>query len=294
LAAKYHYPGAREERRDLRKVAQYVATTLQPRRVRKEYEQAVVQYLTERYGDAVKDLGSEVTVLRVLNAVWESVLHSEAVNPFNLLAELRLPLYLTTNLHHFLTLAIAGCCKVQPHAGNTMPEKAPRNRIFADEERILGEEEDLDDRKFALNKDRPLVYHLFGRIDSPETMVLTEDDHFRFLLLFHGKWARLPSIVRTRISDSALLFLGFDLAEWEFRSVFRALLEIAGSDVLRENTHVAVQINVDDDTIMDPERAQNYLVEYFKQISVKPYVFMGSAQEFLAALTKHLKDAGLA
>jgi|WetSurMetagenome_2_1015567.scaffolds.fasta_scaffold01787_7 hypothetical protein len=293
LASKYHYPGAREERRDLRKVAQYVATTREPRRVRREYEQAVVQYLSERYGDAVKDLGSEVTVLRVLNAVWESVLHHEAEDSFNLLAGLRLPLYLTTNLHNYLSLAIAGCCGVQPHTGDTGPVRAPRNRIFTDEEKILGEEEDLDDRKFAFNKDHPLVYHLFGRIDSPETMVLTEDDHFRFLLRFNGKWTRLPLMVRSRISDSSLLFLGFDLAEWEFRSVFRALLEIAGSDVFRRNTHIAVQINVDDDTIMDPERAQNYLVEYFKQISIKPYVFMGSAQEFLSALTKRLKDAGL-
>jgi hypothetical protein len=174
-----------------------------------------------------------------------------------------------------------------------LPEGVPRVRIFAEEERILGEEEDLDDRRFAIHKDRPLVYHLFGRLDHPETMVLTEDDHFRFLLRFHGKWGRLPHAVRSHISDSALLFLGFDLGEWEFRSIFRALLEIAGSDVLRENTHVAVQINVDDDTIMDPERAQSYLVEYFRQISVKPHVFLGSTQEFLAELNRCLKDAGL-
>lgn len=294
LALKYHYPGAREERRDLRIVAQYVATTRQRRWVMEEYENAVVEYLTEQYPEAVRTLRPKPGVLEVLNAVWESMLRQEGKDPFNLLARLRLPLYLTTHLHNYLSLAISKCCEEHSSAGaGPADPMTPRNRVFAEEERILGEEEDLDDRKFSLSEDRPVVYHLFGRIDVPETMVLTDDDHIRFLLRFNGKWARLPSAVRTRISDSALLFLGFDLRGWEFRSVFRALLDLAGSDVFRDNAHVAVQVNVDDDNILDPDRAQSYLVEYFKQISKKPFVFLGSAQEFLLALTERLQEAGV-
>jgi hypothetical protein len=292
MAGKYHYPGRSSERRELRKVAQYAATTETPRSVRKQYEQAVIEYLTERYGDAIPTSDSRPDVLVVLKGVWDTFFLHRADDPYNLLAKLNLPLYLSTNLHNYLSLAMEDLAGREPRSEAARPTAVARERIFAQEERILGEEEDLDERTFMLDKDRPLVYHLFGRLDKPETMILTEDDHFRFLLRFPSKWARLASRVRSHISDSALLFLGFDLAEWEFRSVFRSLLTLAGSDVFRDNTHVAVQINVDDDTISDPERTQAYLVDYFKQISLHPYVFFGSAQEFLTELDQRLTNVG--
>ena len=34
---------------------------------------------------------------------------------------------------------------------------------------------------FVPSADRPLVYHLFGHFSVPDSLVLTEDDHFEFL-----------------------------------------------------------------------------------------------------------------
>lgn len=284
-ARKYDYPGAAEDRRELRKVAQFVATTLESRMVREEYAQNVVEYLNERYS-TVQNLPSDESVMAVMEMVWDQELANRTDDPYNLLASLRLPLYLTTNLHNYLSLAFAG----QTRADSPPPthEARVRERIFSQKEHIYGSDEERDDRTFALDWNRPLIYHLFGRLDRPETMVLTEDDHFRFLLQFQGKWACLPSLIRKHISESALLFLGFDLGSWEFRSIFRALLEIAGSDVFHENTHVAVQIGMDEDTMTDPAAQQHYLREYFRQISRKPFLFLGSAQDFLKELRQRV------
>ena len=39
-----------------------------------------------------------------------------------------------------------------------------------------------EDPEYKPDKDNPLVYHLFGRLDIPESLVLTEDDYFDFLV----------------------------------------------------------------------------------------------------------------
>lgn len=289
---KYHYPGVSQDCRELRKVAQYVATTHELRKVRKGYREAVIEYLTERYGNALRDLGSDRSLMDILKGIWDNLLSERGDDPYNLLANLRLPLYLTTNLHNYLSLAMTSRAGTLSIRHGDEPAVRVRERIFAEKEQIHGDEEDRDDRTFALNRNRPLVYHLFGHLTKLETMVLTEDDHFRFLLQFHGKWDRLPLLLRNHVSDSALVFLGFDLGEWEFRSLFQALLDIHGSRSFHKNTHVAVQIGLDDDTIADPERTQTYLEKYFRQIGENPFVFLGSAQDFLSQLNQRLKEAG--
>ena len=287
-ADMYHYPGPAADRFELRKVAQYVATMNEQRVVRKQFMESVKSHLIERYGQSIQ-VQKDDPLENILKAVWSSVFSAMADDPYNLLAELDLPVYLTTNLNNYLSLAAAMRRQALSPSGGAEIAVGVRDRIFAETESIYGDEQDLDERRFTLNILSPLIYYLFGSLERKETLVLTEDDHFRFLLRFPGKWARLPGKVKSHISDSALLFLGFDLQGWEFRSVFRAFLEIAGSHVLRENTHVAVQIDVDDDTITDPDRTLNYLKRYFEQIGSKPYVFRGSAQEFLSELNRQKK-----
>ena len=47
-----------------------------------------------------------------------------------------------------------------------------------------------------------------------------------------------------------------------------------------------MQIDPDDDRFTDPERTREDLVEYLKQISVKPLVFIGSAHDLLSELDR--------
>ena len=76
--------------------------------------------------------------------------------------------------------------------------------------------------------ERPLVYHLFGRLSVPKSVVLTEDDYFDFLIGVTTNNDLIPAVVRRALADTALLFLGFNLDEWDFRVLFPQHYEPGG------------------------------------------------------------------
>lgn len=60
----------------------------------------------------------------------------------------------------------------------------------------------------------PLVYHIHGEVDNPETMVLTEDDYLRFITGIHQRYDILfPAKVSMTISSNALMFIGYSLSD---------------------------------------------------------------------------------
>ena len=74
----------------------------------------------------------------------------------------------------------------------------------------------------------PFVYHLFGRLTDPESLVLTEDNYFDFLMGITANRTLIPDFVIGQLAQSALLFLGFRLDEWDFRVLFRSLMNQEG------------------------------------------------------------------
>ena len=40
----------------------------------------------------------------------------------------------------------------------------------------------FDDAPYKFTEDRPLVYHIHGDIETPESMILTERDYFEFVI----------------------------------------------------------------------------------------------------------------
>ena len=57
---------------------------------------------------------------------------------------------------------------------------------------------------------KPLVYHLFGHISDPDSVVLTEDDHFAWLIAWIARRKDIPPAVRKAMISKSLLFLGYD------------------------------------------------------------------------------------
>ena len=100
----------------------------------------------------------------------------------------------------------------------------------------------------------PLIYHLFGHHARPRSLVLTEDDYFDFLIGVTRDKDLVPVGVRRAFADSSLMFLGFRLDEWDFRVLFRSIINQEG-DRRSEHTHVAVQIDPEEGRSMEPERA---------------------------------------
>lgn len=96
----------------------------------------------------------------------------------------------------------------------------------------------------------------------------------------------VPSSIRGALASNALLFLGFQVDDWNFRVFFRNLMAQEGQGQRVYSKHLAAQIEADENSIQNPLRARNFLEKYFEGGKVS--VFWGSAAEFLEALARHL------
>ena len=129
--------------------------------------------------------------------------------------------------------------------------------------------------------ERPLVYHLFGRLDDPRSLVLTEDDYFAW----YTAWLRrrgkeVPGDVKGAFVERTLLLLGFQLDDWDFRVIFHGIKSFEGSERMRENRNVGVQLSPENQLI-EPDSAQEYLESYF---DVDVNIYWGTTQNFLEEL----------
>jgi hypothetical protein len=137
--------------------------------------------------------------------------------------------------------------------------------------------------------ERPLVYHLFGLLSQPESLVLTEDDTFEFLIGITRHMKNIPDQVGRALTDSALLFLGFQTEEWSFRVLMQALLAKEGNNLLRRHAHIAAQIEPEEGRLANPGRARRYLETYFARGSdIEINIFWGNAREFMKELAARL------
>jgi len=140
----------------------------------------------------------------------------ERSHPFLLLAALGLPIYLTTDFHSLLENALrrAGC--------DPQTDYCRWNQKLVDLPTVFKE-------SYEPSRQKPLVYHLHGWEGEPESLVLTDDDHYRFLMQcaqnagkdtdpVHGR-------VRRELSLSSLLLVGYTLRSEEFRSLFWGLID---------------------------------------------------------------------
>lgn len=73
--------------------------------------------------------------------------------------------------------------------------------------------------------ERPLVYHLYGCIQAPESLVLTENDLLRFLVAVISSNPALPKhiISEIRKPENCFLFLGFGFKHWYLRILLHVL-----------------------------------------------------------------------
>lgn len=83
-------------------------------------------------------------------------------------------------------------------------------------------------RPFALSDptpDQPWVYDLYGSLDQPESLVLTERDLLDYLVNVIKETPRLPPplITRLRDPDTSLLFVCFGFRRWYLRILLHVL-----------------------------------------------------------------------
>jgi hypothetical protein len=197
--------------------------------------------------------------------------------PYAILADLPLPIFLTTNYDDFIVRALRARGKdpVQDFCRWTdRPSVRARPSVF---DRPEG---------FDPTPERPLVYHLHGLIDLPESLVLTEDDYVDFLVNIASADV-VPPRIREALADSMLVFLGYRIADWNFRVLYRGLVERIDSSGRRLNMTVQLQPQ---GVLGSAEAARDYLERYYHWMKVR--VFWGDVGEFMTALREHRSARG--
>jgi hypothetical protein len=85
-------------------------------------------------------------------------------------------------------------------------------------------------------------------------------------------------------AGASLLFLGYRIADWDFRVLFRIL--VSYMDISTKRAHVSVQLVPGEDRLSKPkkEKAQEYLDRYFDELKIR--VYWGTCREFAEELRK--------
>lgn len=178
------------------------------------------------------------------------------VNTLELLAKMKLPIYITTSPFDFLERAIIKD-KRQPRTQVCFWSQKPTHYVDKSHD---------TDYTFEPTPENPLVYHIFGLEAYPESMVLNEDDYFDFLVHVasdsNSAKPALPLYLLEALSRSSLLLLGYRLRDWDFRVMFRGLIKPYPASTKKYN----VAIQLDPKKFSDHETARNiirYLEGYF-------------------------------
>jgi hypothetical protein len=135
------------------------------------------------------------------------------------LASLPFKLFVTTNYDRLLERAFPNKeyeLLVQPIAG------------FSDLERDA-----IQDRLAKINK--PIIYKIHGSFRDNGSqagtshelnrLILTEEDYIQFLSVVGREDMGVPLMVREKLVDGTILFLGYSLQDWDFRTIHKILFE---------------------------------------------------------------------
>jgi SIR2-like domain len=244
LADEQNYPF--EDRGDLLRVAQFIAVKSDPPRAKS----MVV--------DRLKKAGPP----KFANPPNFTV----PDDPHGVLASLNLPVYLTTNYDDFMFRALRAA------------EKDPRREVCRWHDGISKFPSVFEtEPAYHPSPANPLVFHLHGYDKEPDFIVLTEDDYLKFMINLARDPALLPPFVQAAISASTLLFVGYRLADWNFRVLFQMLRP--------EPQYISVAVLLPPGpNEPSPEEAQQYLDEYYAEMNLK--MFWGTAREFSLELRR--------
>ncbi len=277
-AETYHYPMAPHERESLPQVAQYLAINQDRGFPFDELEEYLRREIRARYGsDLPEDLRQgQVQIDQLIQEVGARRRERDPLEPHKVLAQLSLPIYITTNMDNLLVAAL------KDEKKDPQVVLCPWNEYVEQAETIYDSEPD-----YHPTPERPLVYHLFGHFSEPDSVVLTEDDYFNFLIGVTSNKDLIPPVVRRALTDTALLFLGFQMDEWNFRVLFQSILSRTSGRRDRY-AHIAAQIEPEEGRILEPERARRYLENYFSR-GADISIYWGSADDFVKELLNKLQ-----
>lgn len=207
---------------------------------------------------------------------------SDPCEPHTALARFPIPIYLTTNYDDFMVRALQ-------YAG-----KKPRQVLCPWYPSAPFHPEDFHPPEGEPPAAHPIVYHLHGHANAPESLVLTEDDYIEFLVALgeernqpvHMSASPSPSFIPPPVAESLsrmpLLFVGYSLRDWTFQVILQGIVKALPRTMHRR--HVSVQMLPLQAGATDDQRrrAEGYLNRYFNGLNIS--VYWGSAADFFREL----------
>lgn len=254
-AREYDYPF--EDKHNLIRVAQYVAVE--------------TDALTPKY--KIKEAFTDKVVPNF----------SLADEPHRVVANLRLPVYITTNYDDFMVQAIKHVDEMARRRDPTIVPRQPRQAIC---KWYLARQQPTPamDLGFEPSEQEPVIFHLHGLLENEQSMVLTEDDYLDFLMSI-SEVPVIPARIEQAFTDSLLLFLGYSLEDMNFKVLFRKLATyLQRSESPR---HVSVQLAPNPNEPVEEQmararRQRDWLRKRFGLQKVK--VYWGTCEQFTAEL----------
>jgi len=230
---------------DLARVAQFLAVTQDP------------MFPKEIIKDKIKEHSDKVDIDYFKNPD----------EPHGVLADLPLPVYITTNYDDFMIQALK--------SRNKKPKQVLCRWNKYIQKIIPVSELDPD-------VSNPVVFHFHGFYEIPESMVLTEDDYFDFLVNISRDEDLIPARIQQALTGASLLFLGYKIADLDLRVLLRSLDSYFEKSLSR--AHLSVQLVPEVGSKEQKEQAQKYLNKYFGHLNIR--VYWGDCREFSAELRK--------
>jgi hypothetical protein len=293
-ADTHRFPMAPHERESLPQVAQFLAVNHGTAFPAAELKAYLRRELLRRHGRKLPE-GRDphrAPLEQLISDVGARLRQANPLEPHRVLASLPCPVYFTTNHDNLLADALKDAGR-DPQVELCRWNEGAAGGGDADEEDEADRPPSVfDDRAYRPSAERPLVYHLFGHLreKEPETLVLSEDNYFDYLIGVTKNRVVIPKVVRKVLADSALLFLGFQMDDWSFRVLFRHVMTLEGGK--RRNNpkyhHVAVQIDPEGGRIIEPELARRYLESFFRNTNIN--IYWGKVEDFIAELARLWQD----
>lgn len=290
LSRAFRFPLAPHRAEEMPHVAQYLSVVHNPDFPRTTLLKWLSHSIVNRYGAQLpahlaggrSDELDETELARRVNdqigAAWEIRHRLDSDDPIAALARVPFPVYVTTHMSDLLADALR-------QAGREPVVELCRWRDDTEDDPVDWPESIFDSEPdYEPTRERPLVFHLFGHLSVPESVVLTEDDYFDFLIGISAdsRAIRIPEVVRANLTNCGLLLLGFRPDEWDFRVLFRSIMQLPGAKRRRKYTNVSVQIDPEEGTATQAQKARKYLEKYFGESRMT--VFWGRSDDFLRDL----------
>jgi SIR2-like domain len=144
---------------------------------------------------------------QLVDAVIEAVQTGKEPSPMlRALAELNFPIIMTTNYDHLLESALRD-------AG-----KDPQKTVYNPQQVTTVSRGDP-------TVGQPIVFKLHGDVESPESIVITDEDYIKFVLRMNDKdpYDPIPLSLKYHLTLWPTLFVGYSLLDYNLRLLFMTL-----------------------------------------------------------------------